>query len=85
MTAIATRTLKPIKKRVAQIEKRASRAAANTDRALSRVEDNASELAESGWSLAKSFHARIEDRPHASVVAALALGSLFGFFLRPRR
>lgn len=85
MTAIATRTIKPIRRRVAQFDRAAAEAAENTDRALSRAEKRARGMMRDGRSLAKQLHDRIEDQPHASVIAALAIGGLIGFLLLPRR
>ena len=85
MTSIARDALKPVKTGAAAIDKRLSRAARNTDRALTRIEDRADDMLDSGRSIAKSIHERIEQRPHASFLAALALGAAVGLLSRARR
>ena len=85
MTAIATRTLKPIRRRVARLEKAAMEAAEDADRVLSQAEKRARVAVKTGGSVARQLHDRIEDRPHSSVIAALALGCLIGYVLHWRR
>ncbi|HLG86815.1 MAG TPA: hypothetical protein VKZ79_06405 [Alphaproteobacteria bacterium] len=85
MTAIATRTLKPLRRRVVQFEKAALEAAENADRALTRAERRARGVMRTGRSFAKQIHDRIEDQPHTSVLAALALGGLIGYLLHRAR
>lgn len=85
MTVIATRTLKPLRRRVIRLERAATEAAENADRALTRAEKKARGMMRSGRSLAKQIHDRIEDKPHASVLAALALGGLVGYLLHHPR
>lgn len=85
MTSIARNALKPIRKRVTKVRRRATRAARNTDRALSRAQHAAEAAVDDGWKIAKSVHARIEERPHTAFLTALLLGAVVGMFSRARR
>lgn len=85
MTAIATRTIKPLTRKVARFEKAAMEAAENADRVLSRAEKRTRGMVRTGGSVARRLHDRIEDQPHASVIGALALGCLIGYALHWRR
>ena len=85
MTSIARDSLKPIRTRMATLDRRATRVARDADRALSRIEDEADEIFDNGWSIAKDIHARIEERPHAAFLAALAIGAAVALLSRFRR
>lgn len=85
MITITRNAVKPARRAIHDIDKATGSAALYADRAISRAMDAMNDYLKEGAGAARSVHDRVEAKPHVAVLAALAIGVLFGALYRLRR